>query len=65
METNAYPILLDAKALQALVPCSRSMAYQFLNREDLPVVIIGERKFMHRDLFLKSLEEQATGKRMA
>ena len=44
---------------------SRSMAYQLLNREDLPVVIIGGRKFMHRDLFLKWLEEQATTKKGA
>ena len=50
--------VLSATDIQKMGFC-RSMAYQLLNREDLPVVVIGGRKFMHRDLFLKWLEEQA------
>lgn len=38
---------------------SRSMWYRLLNREDLPVVKIGGRKFLHRDLFERWLAEQA------
>lgn len=41
---------------------SRSMAYQFLRREDLPIVQIGNRRYIHRELFQKWLEEQATGR---
>ena len=41
---------------------SRSMAYQLLNREDLPIVKIGNRRFIHRELFQKWLEKQATGR---
>lgn len=40
---------------------ARSMAYQLLNRADLPVIQIGIRKFMLRDLFLDWLREQALG----
>jgi len=40
---------------------TRSMAYQLLNRADLPVVQIGMRKFMLRELFLGWLRKQAGG----
>lgn len=38
---------------------SRANAYKFLNREDLPVVRIGGRKYLHADLFKKWLASQA------
>lgn len=38
---------------------SRAMAYRLMHRTDLPVVHIGDRYFMHRDLFERWLEEQA------
>lgn len=38
---------------------TRSMAYQLLNRDDLPVVQIGSRKFMHRGLFEEWLLSRA------
>ena len=50
--------VLDAKDIQAM-GFSRPMAYQLLNREDMPVVKIGRRKYLHRDLFERWLEEQA------
>ena len=50
--------VIDAKGIQAL-GFSRSMAYQFLNRVDMPVVKIGHRKYLHRELFERWLEEQA------
>lgn len=40
---------------------TRSMAYQLLNRADMPVVQIGARKFMHQELFLDWLVKQAKG----
>jgi len=52
------PALLDAKHLQSC-GLSRSMAYHLLNREDLPVVRIGKRVFMNRDLFFRWMDEQA------
>jgi predicted DNA-binding transcriptional regulator AlpA len=57
-----FPALLNAKHLQGC-GLSRSMAYQLLSREDMPVVRIGGRVFMNRDLFFKWMEEQATGRR--
>lgn len=41
---------------------SRSMAYQLLNREDLPTVQIGNRRFIHRELFQEWLRDQAIKK---
>lgn len=38
---------------------SRSMAYRLLNRQDLPIVKIGNRRFIHRELFQKWLRDQA------
>lgn len=60
-------IILSAKDLQKM-GFSRSMAYRLLNRSDMPVLSIGERKFMNKELFMKwlekhgaALEEQAAG----
>jgi hypothetical protein len=41
---------------------TRSMSYQLLNRDDMPVVQIGTRKFMHREQFLDWLQKSAEGK---
>ncbi len=38
---------------------SRQMAYQLLNREDVPTIQIGKRKFVHRELFQEWLRSQA------
>lgn len=38
---------------------SRSMAYSLLNRKDLPTVQIGNRRFIHRELFQEWLRNQA------
>ena len=55
------PELIDAHALQSQFGLSRSAAYQLLSRNDLPVVVIGRRRFMHRTLFEQWLVEQASG----
>lgn len=58
---NDAPELLNARTLQSLYGLSRSTVYALLNRRDLPVVKIGRRRFMHRDLFAQWLAEQASG----
>jgi len=54
----ALPALLDYKHLQAC-GMTRAMAYQLLNREDMPVVQIGVRKFMNRDRFFEWMDGQS------
>ena len=57
-ERAARPFLLSALDLQKEYGISRSMAYRFLNTERLPVVRIGDRRFMHRDRFEDWLSAQ-------
>ena len=57
-ERTDYPQLMSAKDLQA-IGLSRPMVYRLLNREDLPVVIIGRRRLMNRDRFFEWLDKQA------
>ena len=54
----ALPALLSYKHLQSC-GLTRAMAYQLLNREDMPVVKIGERLFMNRDLFFDWMDSQS------
>ena len=61
-KAREIPLAMSAKDIQAL-GFSRPLAYRFLNMADLPVIEIGGRKFMHRDLFFDWLAEQATGKK--
>ena len=53
--------LLSANDLISDWHFSRPMAYQLLNRKDMPVVCIGRRRFMHAALFREWLEQQAKG----
>lgn len=51
-------VLLDIHALQGMgIP--RAIAYQLLNRADMPVVSFGRRKFMVRDKFMQRINELA------
>ena len=50
-EYSKVPLVMSAKDIQAL-GFSRSMTYNFLNRADFPVIIIGGRKMVQRDRFL-------------
>ena len=56
---DSQPFLLSARDLVGM-GIARSLAYQLLNRSDMPMVQIGGRKFMHRELFLDWLRNQAT-----
>ncbi|MDE6746774.1 MAG: hypothetical protein K2J72_09065 [Oscillospiraceae bacterium] len=54
---NEFPEMLTAEDLQNF-GFTRSMAYAFLNREDVPVIRIGKRKFIRNEKFYEWLEEQ-------
>lgn len=56
------PMLLSAKHLVQM-GFSRTLAYQLLNRDDLPVVVFGRRRFMLREGFDHWLAEQSQGGR--
>ena len=50
------PEILSAKDLQDM-GFSRSMSYALFNREDIPVIRIGKRKFIRRERFMEWLAE--------
>lgn len=54
---NEYPEMMTAEDLQNF-GFTRSMAYAFLNRRDVPVIRIGKRKFIRKEKFYEWLEEQ-------
>lgn len=55
---NEYPEMMTAEDLQNF-GFTRSMAYAFLNREDVPVIRIGKRKFIRRETsYEKSIEKR-------
>ena len=53
---NGTPEILSAKDLQEM-GFSRSMSYALFNREDIPVIRIGKRKFIRRERFMEWLAE--------
>lgn len=57
---NDFPPLMSAKDLQR-VGMSRTMAYQMLNRQDVPAISIGGRRFMNRDRFFEWLDRNTNG----
>lgn len=60
MPKDEQKTILSARDLQS-IGFSRAAAYQLLNRADLPVIRIGSRRFLHRQLFEDWLVTQATG----
>lgn len=54
---NGTPEILSAKDLQKM-GFSRSMSYALFNRENIPVIHIGKRKFIRRETFFEWLAEQ-------
>ena len=54
---SSTPEILSAKDLQDM-GFSRSMSYALFNRDDVPVIHIGKRKFIRREKFLEWLAEQ-------
>ena len=53
---NGTPEILSAKDLQDM-GLSRSMSYSLFNRQDIPVIRIGKRKFIRRERFMEWLAE--------
>ena len=51
------PMMLSANDIQTM-GFTRTMAYNILNREDVPVVKIGSRKFIQRDKFFDWLDSR-------
>ena len=54
---NEFPEIMTAEDLQNF-GFTRSMAYAFLNRKDVPVIKIGKRKFIRKEKFYEWLEVQ-------
>jgi hypothetical protein len=57
MNGNEFPMMLTANDLQAM-GFRRAMVYKILNSADVPVVKIGNRKFIQRDKFFKWLDSK-------
>lgn len=57
MSGNEFPMMLTANDLQAM-GFRRAMVYKILNSADVPVVKIGNRKFIQRDKFFKWLDSK-------
>ena len=58
MGIEGKKLLLEASEIMELTGLSRSTVYQMLNRQDMPVVRIGGRKFMNAELFKKWIDDQ-------
>ncbi len=54
---ETLPMMLSANDIQTM-GFTRTMAYNILNRNDVPVVKIGSRKFIQRDKFLDWLDSR-------
>lgn len=59
MNGVATKILLEAKDIAELTGLTKARAYRLMHMESMPVVTVGNRLYMHRDKFLKKLEEYA------
>ena len=55
------PMMLSANEIQSM-GFTRTMAYSILNRDDVPVVKIGNRKFIQRDKFFEWLDNRELNK---
>ena len=58
---ETLPMMLSANDIQTM-GFTRTMAYNILNRDDVPVVKIGSRKFIQRDKFFDWLDNREKSK---
>ena len=58
---ETLPMTLSANDIQTM-GFTRTMAYNILNRDDVPVVKIGSRKFIQRDKFFDWLDSREKDK---
>lgn len=61
MKEQAAKTIYTANDLMSM-GFSKAMAYQLMNRADMPIIRIGSRKFMHKQKFDQWLEQQADTK---
>ena len=54
---DCLPLLLSAKDAQK-IGVSRATYYRLTHRSDVPIVVIGERRYIHRDLFFEWLKAE-------
>ena len=54
---ETLPMMLSANDIQTM-GFTRTMVYNILNRDDVPVVKIGSRKFIQRDKFFDWLDSR-------
>ena len=52
------PLLMSSKEAPSL-GLTKSAFYTLTHREDVPTVVIGSRRFLHRDKFFEWLEKEA------
>ena len=57
---ETLPMMLSANDIQTM-GFTRTMAYNILDCDDVPVVKIGSRKFIQRDKFFDWLESKEDG----
>ena len=60
---ETLPMMLSANDIQTM-GFTRTMAYNILNRDDVPVVKIGSRKFIQRDKLFDWLDSREKSKLM-
>ena len=58
---ETLPMMLSANDIQTM-GFTRTMAYNVLDRDDVPVVKIGSRKFIQRDKFFDWLDSREKSK---
>ena len=58
---ETLPMMLSANDIQ-IMGFTRTMAYNILNRDDVPVVKIGSRKFIQRDKLFNWLDSREKSK---
>ena len=58
---ESLPMMLSANDIQTM-GFTRTMAYNILDRDDVPVVKIGSRKFIQRDKFFDWLDSREKSK---
>ena len=58
---ETLPMMLSANDIQTM-GFTRTMAYNILDRDDVPVVKIGSRKFIQRDKFFDWLDSREKDK---
>jgi predicted DNA-binding transcriptional regulator AlpA len=62
-QKNDYPLVLNAKHIQEILGVGRRVAYELMDRNDFPLVKIGEKlKRVNRDDFFSWLESQSNKK---